>query len=153
MQQRVVPRNYYFCLYSNWTVGGDLDLIDSHPQILMHRQIYCAFINNILFGTNFCLWGLALVLSEATFDQLVELPGVGPTRAQQFLQLREEAGGEVMGSCLCNIGGVDWKGLADSGKVLSRVRVQMWACWAGWEIRVFWNGAMYQKILRWKTGF
>ena len=30
------------------------------------------------------------MLSETTFDQLVELPGVGPTRAQQFLQLREE---------------------------------------------------------------
>ena len=43
------------------------------------------------------------MLSEATFDQLVELPGVGPTRAQQFLQLREEAGGEVTGSWLCNI--------------------------------------------------
>ena len=24
------------------------------------------------------------MLSEATFDQLVELPGVGPNRAQQF---------------------------------------------------------------------
>ena len=34
---------------------------------------------------------------------------------QQFLELREEAGGEVTGSWLCNIGGVDWKGLADSG--------------------------------------
>ena len=45
------------------------------------------------------------MLSEATFDQLVELPGVGPTRAQQFLQLREEAEGEVMGSWLCNIVG------------------------------------------------
>ena len=58
------------------------------------------------------------MLSEATFDQLVELPGVGQTRAQQFLQLREEAGGEVAGSWLCNIGGVDWKGLADSGKIV-----------------------------------
>ena len=58
------------------------------------------------------------MLSEATFDQLVELPGVGQTRAQQFLQLREEAGGEVTGSWLCNIGGVDWKGLADSGKIV-----------------------------------
>ena len=57
------------------------------------------------------------MLSEATFDQLVELPGVGPTRAQQFLELREEAGAEVTGSWLCNIGGVDWKGLADSGKI------------------------------------
>ena len=56
------------------------------------------------------------MLSEATFDQLIELTGVGPTRAQQFLELREEAGGEVTGSWLCNIGGVDWKGLADSGK-------------------------------------
>ena len=37
------------------------------------------------------------MLSEATFDQLVELPGVGSTRAQQFLELREEAGGEVTG--------------------------------------------------------
>ena len=36
------------------------------------------------------------MLSEATFDLLVELPGVGPTRVQQFLQLREEAEGEVM---------------------------------------------------------
>ena len=58
------------------------------------------------------------MLSEATFDQLVELPGVGPTRVQQFLKLREEAGGEVTGSWLCNIGGVDWKGLADSGKIV-----------------------------------
>ena len=72
----------------------------------------------LLFCTNFCLWGMALVLSEATFDQLVELPGVGPTRAQQFLQLREEADGEVTGSWLCNIGGVDWKGFADSGKIV-----------------------------------
>ena len=58
------------------------------------------------------------MLSEATFDQLVELPGVGPTRAQQFLKLREEAGGEVTGSWLCNIGGVDWKDLANSGKIV-----------------------------------
>ena len=58
------------------------------------------------------------MLSEATFDQLVEFPGVGPTRAQQFLELREEAGGEVTGSWLCNIGGVDWKGLADSVKIV-----------------------------------
>ena len=58
------------------------------------------------------------MLSEATFDHLVELPGMGPTRAQQFLKLREEAGGEVTGSCRCNIGGVDWKGLADSGKIV-----------------------------------
>ena len=28
------------------------------------------------------------MLSEATFDQLVELPGVGPNRAQQFLKLQ-----------------------------------------------------------------
>ena len=61
---------------------------------------------------------MSLRLSEATFDQLVELPGVGPTRAQQFLKLREETGGEVTGSWLCNIGGVDWKGLADSGKIV-----------------------------------
>ena len=27
------------------------------------------------------------MLSEATFDQLVELPGVGPTRAQQFFTI------------------------------------------------------------------
>ena len=40
VQQRVVPRNYYFCLYSNWMGGGDLDLIDFQLQILMHRQIY-----------------------------------------------------------------------------------------------------------------
>ena len=40
---------------------------------------------------------MALLLSEATFDQLVELPVVGPTRAQQFLELREEVGGEVTG--------------------------------------------------------
>ena len=47
------------------------------------------------------------MLSEATFGQLVELPGVGPIRAQQIIQLREKAGGEVTGSCLCNIGRVD----------------------------------------------
>ena len=47
---------------------------------------------------------MALVLAEAIFDQLVEFPGVGPTRAQQYLQLREEAGGTVMGSLLRNIG-------------------------------------------------
>ena len=97
-QQRVVSRNYHFCLYSNWTGGGDLDLIDFKPHILTHRQIYCSFIYNILFCTNFCLWGIALMLSEATFDQLIELPGVSGTRAQQFSQLREEAGGEVTGS-------------------------------------------------------
>ena len=34
----------------------------------------CGGNNAILFV---CLWGMALVLSEATFDQLVELPGVG----------------------------------------------------------------------------
>ena len=34
------------------------------------------------------------MLSVATFDQLVELPGVGPTRAYQLqLQSREEVGG------------------------------------------------------------
>ena len=59
------------------------------------------------------------------------------------------AGGEVTGSWLCNIGVVDWKDLADSGKKNSRVRVQMWACWAGWEIGMFWNGAMYQKRCLW----
>ena len=89
------------------------------------------------------------MLSEATFDQLVELPGVGPTRAQQFLELREEAGGEVTGSWLCNIGGVDWKGLADSGKIVFKdegadVGLLVW-----WEIRVFWNGEMYQKRCLW----
>ena len=47
------------------------------------------------------------MLSEATFDQLVELPWVGPARAQQCFQLREEAGGKVTGSWLLNIGGVD----------------------------------------------
>ena len=31
--------------------------------------------------------------------------------------MREEAEGEVTGSWLCNIGGVNWKGLADSGKI------------------------------------
>ena len=40
---------------------------------------------------------MALLLSEATFDQLVELPVVGPTRAQQFLELREEVGGKLRG--------------------------------------------------------
>ena len=55
---------------------------------------------------------MALVLS----DPLVKLPGVGPTRAYQFLQSREEAGGKVTGSLLHNIWGVDWEGLADSGK-------------------------------------
>ena len=54
------------------------------------------------------------MLSEATFDQLVE----GPTRAQQFLQLREEVGGKVTGPLLHNIRGVDWEGLADSGKIV-----------------------------------
>ena len=58
------------------------------------------------------------MLSEATFDQLVELSGVGPTRAQKCLQLREEAGGKVTGSWLRNIGGVDWEGLANSGKMV-----------------------------------
>ena len=58
------------------------------------------------------------MLSEATSDQLIELPVVGPTRAQQFLQLREEAGGKVAGSWLRNVGGVDWEGLADSGKIV-----------------------------------
>ena len=58
------------------------------------------------------------MLSEATFDQLLELPGVGPTRTQQFLQLMEEAGGgrkcyRVLAS---QHWGVDWEGLADSGK-------------------------------------
>ena len=43
---------------------------------------------------------------------------MGPTRAQLFLQLREEAGGDVTGSWLCNIGGVDWEGLANSGKIV-----------------------------------
>ena len=56
------------------------------------------------------------MLSDATFDELVEFLGVGLTRAQQFLQLMEEAGGEITGSWLCNIGGVDWKGFAESGK-------------------------------------
>ena len=70
------------------------------------------------------------MLSEATFDQLVELPGVGPTRADTFLQLREEARGEVTGSWLIH------------EKLFSRVRMQMWACWAGWDIRVIWNGEM-----------
>ena len=49
------------------------------------------------FCMNISLWGMALVLSEATFDRLVELPGVGPTRAHQFLKLREEAGGKLRG--------------------------------------------------------
>ena len=56
---------------------------------------------------------------------------MGPTRSQQILQLREEARGEVMRSWLYNIGGVDWEGLADSGKIVFKGRVQMWACRAG----------------------
>ena len=44
------------------------------------------------------------MLSDATFDLLVKLQGLGPTRAQQCLQLREEAGGKVTGSWLRNIG-------------------------------------------------
>ena len=39
---------------------------------------------------------MALVLSEATFDQIVELPGVGPTRARQFFELMEDTGGRYM---------------------------------------------------------
>ena len=35
------------------------------------------------------------MLSEATFDQLVELPGMGPTRAQQFFLIE---GGSRRGS-------------------------------------------------------
>ena len=42
---------------------------------------------------------------------------MGPTRAQQFLKLGEEAGGKVTGSWLRNIGRVDWEGLPDSGKI------------------------------------
>ena len=44
------------------------------------------------------------MLSEATFDQLVELPGVGPTRVQQFLQSREEEGGKLQGLCYTTLG-------------------------------------------------
>ena len=55
------------------------------------------------------------MLSEATFDQLVELLGVGQTWALQFLQLREEAGGSL-GSTQhwWSRLGVDWEALADS---------------------------------------
>ena len=58
------------------------------------------------------------MLFETIFDNLLEFPGVGPARAQQFLHLREEAGGKVMGSWLRNIGGVDREGLDDSGKIV-----------------------------------
>ena len=33
------------------------------------------------------------MLLEPIFDKLVELPGVGPTRVQHFLYLKEELGG------------------------------------------------------------
>ena len=36
---------FIFYLYSNWLGGGYLDLIDFQRQILMHRQIYCAYIS------------------------------------------------------------------------------------------------------------
>ena len=42
----------------------------------MHLFIILCFVL-----TSVCGGGIALVLSEATFDQLVELSGVGPTRA------------------------------------------------------------------------
>ena len=60
-------------------------------------------------------------------------------------------GGKFTGSLLHNIEGVDWDALADSGKIVLRVRVQTWACWTGWERRVFWNWATCQKrcLLTW----
>ena len=100
-----------------------MDLIDFQPQILAYRQMYCAFIYNILFCTNFCLWGMALVLSEATFDQLVELPGVGPTRAQQLLQLREEAAGELRGLGYVTLGECIGRASPIQEKLFSRVMV------------------------------
>ena len=107
------------------------------------------------------------MLSEATFDQLIELLGVDPTRVQQFAQLREEAGGKVTGSLLRNIRGVDWDALGESGKLF--LRVQTWACWGGWEEGCSGTGQcakrgaygnrkatskkMGRYILMWETGF
>ena len=79
------------------------------------------------------------MLSEATFDQLVELPGVGPTRAQQFLQLREEAGGKLQGLGYATLGEYIWRVWPIHEQFISMVRVKKWACWAEWERMVFWN--------------
>ena len=46
-------------------------------------------------------------------------------------------GGKFTGSLLHNIEGVDWDALADSGKIVLRVRVQTWACWTGWAVQFF----------------
>ena len=66
VQQRVVPRNYNFCLYSNKIGGGDLDLIDFQQQILMHRQIYCTYIIILLWSvTGHILDWMGYILSLA----------------------------------------------------------------------------------------
>ena len=43
---------------------------------------------------------------------------MGPTRAQQFFTIEGGSGRKVTGSWLRNIRGVDWEGLADSGKIV-----------------------------------
>ena len=59
------------------------------------RQLYCSYkFFLVLLQTSVC-GVMVLVLSGVTFDHLVELPGVGPIRVQQFLQLREELGLKV----------------------------------------------------------
>ena len=50
-------------------------------------------------------------LSEATFDQLVEFPGVSNQGAAIFTF---EEVGKVTGSLLHTIGRVDWESFADS---------------------------------------
>ena len=44
------PEIIIFCLYSNSTEGGDLDLIDFQLQLLTHRQIYCTYIIILLWS-------------------------------------------------------------------------------------------------------
>ena len=64
------------------------DLIDFQLQILTHQKKYCAYIYNIFFVCG----GMSLVLIGVTFDKHAEIPGVAPTKAQQFIQLREKVG-------------------------------------------------------------
>ena len=44
------PEIISICLYSNYTGGGDLDLIDFQQPILTHRQIYCTYIIILLWS-------------------------------------------------------------------------------------------------------
>ena len=95
-----------------------MDLIYFQLHILPIDRYIVHILISYSLVINICLWGKVLVLFEATFDQLVALAVVGPIRAQQILQLREDARRGWVGYRVyaTHHWAGAWEGLTDSGK-------------------------------------